>query len=566
MSWLAVALGALATAAAGLWLGERTRRRRGEAAALRRESTSAEVARAARDDAESRLRGLFECAEVGMLQLDAAFAVVDANDALCRLLGTARPALLRVPFPTLLHPDDREAAQVAFGALVRGERVREDAARRLLRADGGVRQVRLALSTLVDEAGAFRSAIGLVEDVTEPAELAARLARAERLASLGAVAAGLAHELNEPLACVVGNLAMAREALAGGPAATPEATAQVRQALDEAHLAAARAGKLVGDLQALSRPSSARPEPVDVPAALRTALSLVQGTLERRAQVELALAPVEPVLGDPARLGRAFLALLAHGVQAIPEGRREVHRLRLATSSEADGRIKIEFADSGSGIAPEVLPRLLSPPGGAAHAEAAGLGLDVCRRTIEGMGGELLARSAPGHGTTFTILLPPAPVIHRRSPAVPTPPAAPTGAMGPPGRVLVVDDEPYVGRILRRILGQAHEVEVVTSGPAALARLAAGPPPDVILCDLMMPGMSGMELFAELTARAPAAASRVVFVTGGALHEPARRFLAEVRNPVLEKPFTPDLLRRVVAESVARGVASIPSDLAGPAI
>jgi CheY-like chemotaxis protein len=131
--------------------------------------------------------------------------------------------------------------------------------------------------------------------------------------------------------------------------------------------------------------------------------------------------------------------------------------------------------------------------------------------------------------------------------------------------VLVVDDEPYVGKTMRRILGASHDVEVVVSAQAALDRLAQRPAPDVILCDLMMPGMTGMELYATLLARDPAAAARMVFVTGGALHDTSRAFIATVPNPVLEKPFATDQLREVVAETVRRGVAALPPGAHQPA-
>jgi CheY-like chemotaxis protein len=131
--------------------------------------------------------------------------------------------------------------------------------------------------------------------------------------------------------------------------------------------------------------------------------------------------------------------------------------------------------------------------------------------------------------------------------------------VGRRARVLVVDDEPYVGRTMRRILGESHDVEVVDSASAALDRLAEQPAPDVILCDLMMPGMTGMDLHAALQQRDRAMAGRMVFVTGGALHEGARAFIEAVGNPVLEKPFATELLRGVVEETLRRGQAALPA-------
>jgi len=558
MSWLAALPWVLAVSAAVAWAAERARRLRSRSASLRRESASAEAARAARDDAEARFRAALLDAGVGLAQVDARGTLLDCNDALARLLGAGRAALLGRPLDQAIQPGDRESFQLALGALVRGERDREAAERTFLRPDGGARRLRCTLAALRGEAGEFRSAIGLLEDVTERDALQARLADADRLAALGALAGGVAHELADPLAYVLGNLSFAREQLSGGAATPPEALAQARQALDEAHQGATRVGQVVGDLRALSRPGTGRLEPVDAAAALRAAFRLAEGTLRGRARASLEVVPAPPVLGDPARLGQALLGLLLDAVNALPPGQEAGHLVRLELAPEADGRVRVAVEVHGPG--PEAAP---APAAAAAAGWGAdGLGLAAARRAVEAMGGELALAAAPGLRTA-TVRLAVAPRADRLSPAGPAP-AAPEA--GPRGRVLVVDDEPYVGKTLRRILGQAHDVEVVASGEAALERLAAGPLPDVILCDLMMPGMTGMALHAELVARAPAAAARVIFVTGGAVQEGPRRFLEAVANPVLEKPLSPDLLRRVVAESVRRGVAALPPDLVTPSI
>jgi PAS domain S-box-containing protein len=522
--------------------------------AVVRDLTERRRAEAARRESEARFKAAFHGAGVGMALVDARGRLADANDALCRMLGYAREELAALGFQELLHPEDREASVEAFGALVRGEREHNDMERRYLRKDRGVVHLRYSVSAIRDEAGRFRHAVGIVEDVTERKELQARLAVADRMASLGTMAAGVAHEINNPLSYVVGNLAFAREALSAGAGTPPEALTQARQALDEANEGAARVRQIVGDLRALSRPGEDRREPVDVGAAVRSALNVAAGVLRPCAAVRLELAPVPPVLGDPARLGQVFLNLLVNAGQAIGEGRPDQNTITLSTAIELDGRVRVEVADTGPGIPEDVRPRIFAPffttkPSG----QGTGLGLAICQQTVAAMGGEIEVRSRPGEGATFALLLPPAPVAVR-SVAGP----APARAGGPRGRVLVVDDEPYVGKTMRRILGASHDVEVVESAQAALVRLAQPPALDVILCDLMMPGMTGMELHAALLARDPAAAARMVFVTGGVLHEASRAFIARVSNPVLEKPFPTDLLRGVVAESLRRGQAALP--------
>ncbi|HET9551654.1 MAG TPA: ATP-binding protein [Anaeromyxobacteraceae bacterium] len=548
MAWLATVLGAAALAALALWLGERTRRRRGEAE---------------RRDSEARFAAAFHGAGVGMALVEADGRLADFNEVLCRMSGLDRSALAGRRFQELLHPDDRAEGTADFAALVRGERDRYDVERRYVRPDGAARHVRYAVSAIRDGAGRFQQAVAVVEDLTDRDELQLRLAAADRMASLGGLAAGVAHELNNPLSYVAGNLAYAREALAGGAATPPEALAQARQALDEANEGAARVRQIVGDLRALSRPGADRREPVDVAAAVRSALNLASGALRNRARAVLDLGPVPPVAGDPARFGQVVLNLIVNAAQAIPEGRPEANEVRLAAALEPDGRVRLDVIDTGTGIPPDVLPHIFDPFFSTKrHGEGTGLGLAICQRTVAAMGGEIAVRTAPGAGTTMTVRLPAAPVASRPLPTAAL--GASTQAPGARARVLVVDDEPYVGRTMRRILGAQHDVEVIESADVALERLARPPPPDVILCDLMMPGTTGMELHARLLARDPAAALRVVFVTGGALHEPARRFLASVPNPVLEKPFATDLLRAVVAETLRRGLAALPAGAAAP--
>ncbi|MBK9519914.1 MAG: PAS domain S-box protein [Anaeromyxobacter sp.] len=562
MVWHLLTLG---LAALGLALAVRERRLRRALEAVAASGTSGEaqaLVESARRESEARFTAAFHGAGVGMALVDAGGRLVEVNDALCRMLGYTRQELAALRFQDLLHPEDRAGSLAAFAALVRGDRDQNAMERRYLRKDGGVVHLRYTTSAIRGPGRTFHHAVGIIEDVSERTELQARLAVADRMASLGALAAGVAHEINNPLAYVMGNLGFAREALSAGAGTPPEALTQARQALDEANEGAARVRQIVGDLRALSRQGDDRHEPVDVAAALRSALNLTAGVLRPCAEVKAELAAVPPVLGDPARLGQVFVNLLVNASHAIGPGRPEANVVRVATGIELDGRVRIEVSDTGAGIPPEVLPHIFVPffttrPAG----EGTGLGLAICQRTVAAMGGEITVGARSGRGTTFTVLLPQAPVAHR--PAATS--AAASAPPGPRARVLVVDDEPYVGKTMRRLLGTQHDVEVVESGAAALARLGQQPVVDVILCDLMMPGMTGMDLHAALLRADPAAAGRMVFVTGGALHETSRAFLASVPNPVLEKPFPTDLLRRVVGETLRAGVATLPADAAPPA-
>jgi CheY-like chemotaxis protein len=257
---------------------------------------------------------------------------------------------------------------------------------------------------------------------------------------------------------------------------------------------------------------------------------------------------VPQVLGSEHRLGQVFLNLLINAAQAIPEGAADRNLVNVVTGVADDGRVVVEITDTGAGIPEDVLPRIFDPffttkPVGV----GTGLGLSIVHGIVSGMGGEIKVRSEPGMGTIFTVLLPPAPP----APAPADAPAPRPRAEAPhAGDVLVVDDEPLVGRAVTRILSPPHRVTLASSGAEALALLEAHRY-DVVLCDLMMPGMSGMDLHERVARSAPEVASRMVFLTGGAFTDGAREFLARVPNARLEKPFEPAVIRDAVAARLA---------------
>jgi len=503
-------------------------------------------------DRERQMRAVFDGALDAMLIVSDAGDVVDANTAAAALFGAPRTALARRSLEALAPSVRSGGTPTTWQALLGGGRASGE-------ADVARRGAKPRLAQLAAVTGILpgRSLV-VLRDVTDERLLAARLALADRMASVGTLAAGVAHELNNPLAYVTANLAYALERLGrvrerlGGAAPRPddgELGAQLGDAVRDARDGAERMRLIVRDLRTFSRADEDRAGPVDVAPILESCVSMAWNEIRHRARLARDLAPVPPVHGNQARLGQVFLNLLVNAAQAVPEGNADAHEIRVATRPLSDGRVAVEIRDTGCGIAPEQLPRIFDPfyttkPPGV----GTGLGLSICHSIVTALDGEIEVESAPGAGSTFRVLLPA---------ARPDEPAAPATRPAPEprarGRVLVVDDEPLVGNVLQRTLQGEHDVVVVHSARAALERLAGGERYDAILSDLLMPEMSGMDLHRAVAERDPALARRMIFLTGGAFTPAARAFLEDERVVCVEKPFELATIRAALARAMKAG-------------
>ncbi|RKG94057.1 ATP-binding protein [Corallococcus terminator] len=380
-----------------------------------------------------------------------------------------------------------------------------------------------------------------------------RLVQSEKLAMAGQLAAGVGHEINNPLSYVAGNLQFAVEQLtplarrANAGAAVQAALGEALEALREAREGAERIRVIVRDLQTFARADELRLSPVDVHSAVEFGISMAMTHLRSRARVERSFGQVPHALAHEARLGQVFLHLLINAAHAIPVGDFERHRVTLTTRREG-AWVLVEVSDTGLGMTPEVLQRAFEPffttrPVG----EGTGLGLSICLGLVRSMHGELTATSIPGMGSTFQVRLPVSEAAtHPGVPAVRV-------AEGPQRkRVLVVDDEPQLTSVLKRMLGRQHDVVVAHSGREALALLEQDDAFDRVFCDLMMADLTGMDVHAELSRRRSEVLSRFVFMTGGSFTERARTFLQAVPLPRIEKPFEPGLLLALVDASPPR--------------
>jgi two-component system, cell cycle sensor histidine kinase and response regulator CckA len=392
---------------------------------------------------------------------------------------------------------------------------------------------------------------------SEHRELQARLAQTDRLTSLGTLTAGVAHEINNPLAYLLLNLSYVSDELpkllASPPATMDERAREVCLALDHARNGAERIRDIVRSLKTFSRPENETLAPIDVALVLDATLAMVANEIRHRARVVKDYAPTPKVIANEARLGQVFLNLLLNAVQAFPERHYESNEIRVVLRPSASGQVVVEVHDNGVGIAPQVRGRIFEPffttkPIGI----GTGLGLAICHGIITSLGGSLSVESEVGKGSVFRVELPSA---GRTIGATAATRAIEGTSIAPAsqsrGRILIVDDEPIVGFSLQQLLSKEGEVLVATSAREALAHIESGDRFDVILCDLLMPQMDGPGLYDELRKSAPGQAERMVFITGGAFTVRAREFLERVPNFRVSKPFDVESLLKIVRARMA---------------
>jgi two-component system cell cycle sensor histidine kinase/response regulator CckA len=374
-------------------------------------------------------------------------------------------------------------------------------------------------SPIIDHAGSVVGGIVLLHDVTEERALARQREAAARLASLGALATGVAHEINNPLTWMIVNLGRLTEMLGTPPIPDEQLVALSQEALETLD-GAERIRRVVRDLSAFAHRTPDR-ESCRVEDAIRQAVAASPSLAIEMDYVEATVSIAEP------RLVRVLGNLLANAADAIGDAAPGDHHLSLRAALRSDDVI-IEIADTGCGMDDEVRAHAFEPffttkPAG----RGTGLGLSVAHGLVTAAGGSIGIASTPGRGTTVTLVLPLAEDLPEIEP----------NPIQELARILVVDDEAAIRKLLTRLL-HAHEVEAVES-VEALRRLREGARFDVIFCDVMMPTLDGVQLYEEIHTLDPEQARRIVFLTGGVVNTRAAAFLASTQNPILEKPFRP---------------------------
>lgn len=499
---------------------------------------------------EAEYRQIVESTTDGIIKIDHIGSITFVNSRLAEMLGYTPAELIGVSLLDIVVSSELPVVRQSLTAREQGSTVTLDTLYR--HKSGAEVAVNIAGSALRDDEGRFMGLLGFVRDVTERKKLQAQLIVSDRMASVGTLAAGVAHEINNPLAAVLANLEFVDESLTqwqSGEAIAHDSNwicERIAEPLRDAREAADRVRYIVRDLMIFSRSQADEPQVgVSVNAVLESSVRMGWNEIRHRADLVKDLGEVPFLTVNRARLGQVFLNLIVNAAQSLPVGHQGEHAISVRTYAE-DGRAVIEVSDTGCGIAPDAIGRIFDAFYTTKEiGMGTGLGLAICQRIITDMNGTLTVKSKLGVGSTFRICLPTA------SKTVSAPSVMPVEKTAPQtGRILVVDDEEIVARVVQRSLGDSYEILTSTSAWAALALVEAGQTFDVILCDLMMPIMTGMELHAALLEHSPAQAQRMMFMTGGAFTDSAQEFVSRSDIAHIVKPFALEDIRNRLHEFV----------------
>ncbi len=460
-----------------------------------------------------------------MFRVSAKGFVLAANEMAVNRLGYSHDELLQMHIGDFDPDYDRSMWPGHFEQLQReGQMVLETTH---VRKDGSRFPVEVSVTYI--EFGGQKLCCSFIRDLTENKRIHQQLMLAERTSALGTLAAGVAHELNNPLTYVRSNLEYLGTRLDSvtGISATDryefgEALADVLDGVDRVH-------RIVTDLRTFSRSSDEPIQAVDLPAVIEVAQRVTANQVQHMATLECTALRLPPASGQESRLVQVLTNLIVNASQAFASPAPDRNRIRISGLVEGSW-VVLRISDNGRGIDAEDLPKIFDPFFTTKGMGGTGLGLSLCYGIVRSFGGELDVESRVGEGTTFSLRLPMA------SPTSTGPEIDDERSAARRARVVLIDDDELVLRGMRRLLREHHNVEAFGEGEKALAYLRENQDVDIILCDLMMPRMTGADVYLALQAEFPELCSRIWFISGGTFSAQLSEFATIMSERILAKP------------------------------
>jgi len=478
---------------------------------------------------EEQLRVIFSASDAGIVLVSDQGVITFANQGMADLFGLTVQEVIGTTYTSHVHESELRVSDARMWRIIKGEIQSISVERRYLRADGTTFWGHLSGRRLEHPDGSLRALVGIITDVTKRREaeeqqrlLEAELHQAQKLESLGSLAGGVAHDMNNVLGAILGLASAHIEDQAPGSPA--------EKAFETIIKAAERGGNMLRSLLSFARQTSSEVQALDLNLILREEVHLLERTTFAKVRLVLDLDPdLRPIRGDASALTHGFMNLCVNAVDAMDEN----GTLTLRTRNLDPDWIEVQVEDTGEGMAKEVLERALDPFFTTKEVgKGTGLGLSIVYRTVKAHHGEMEIRSEPGQGTRVVIRFPACEVDPSTESAGILPMAATPRSL----KVLLVDDDELIQSSiggLIELLG--HQTTTAPTGEAALALIEAGLRPDLVILDMNMPGMGGAGTLPRLRTLLPLVP--VLLATGRADQAAQDLVLAHPFVSMLSKPF-----------------------------
>jgi PAS domain S-box-containing protein len=499
---------------------------------------------------EERYRTLLDEMDTPYYEDDLAGNFTFVNDAMCRAMGYSKEELIGMNYKVYTPPEQVTEVFQAYSQVYRTGKTTNVFARETIHKNGRVFPVETSILPLKDDKGEIIGFRGISRDITErkkaeeeKRQLERKAQLASRLASVGELASGVAHEINNPLTGVIGyaHLLLSRK----------DISRDVRRDLEIINEGSQRVAGIVKKLLAFARQTKPEHRYVNINELIRNTLDLrayelsannIKVTLQLNRDIPLTIA-------DPGQLQQVFLNLI---INAETEMKSASDRGKLTIKTEKiNNTLRITFKDTGPGIPEENLETIFDPFFTTREVgQGTGLGLSVCHGIITEHNGKIWAESEWGKGASFIVELPLTTEEGQGESSEPV--VEESEKIAKAVKILVVDDEPVIRQFISQVLGeQGHRVETVDNAAAAL-KMVKAKRYRLILLDIKMPGMSGVDLYKQFQKIAPSLTKRVVFITGDVMGKRTISFLNKTKTPYLMKPFDAKELKAEINRILAK--------------
>lgn len=459
----------------------------------------------------------------------------------------------------IVHPDDQESVLQRISQITANKSAVPALRQRLRHKDGHSISTEIFGTSLVFDKQP--SVLVIARDLSAQVEFETRMMQMDRMVAIGTLAAGVAHEINNPLTFVVGNLELIEddlkqlESLRTSSADEKQAAifSELAQLVSEASDGSERIRRTVQDLSALAHDHQASdPEVVKLADVVKAAIRLSSTQTKHRAKLNTEIATGLYFRGHASKITQVVINLLVNAAQSIPLGHVSENHIDLRAFTK-EQMLCLQIQDTGTGIAPEVLNTIFDPFVTTKQVgEGTGLGLAISRQIVTDHGGHIEVESQPDEGSCFSIFLPlaQAPGSAQKEQKTASFEKDPEKSSADKLKVLIIDDEDSVRQTLSRMLKNHAQVDSAASVAEALTMLKHNANYDLLICDLIMPQQTGMDMYQHLLDKWPQLIARLVFISGGTFSDEARDFIEKTKSPMLAKPFKKKSLLALLPEQI----------------